>query len=56
MLHHGPMNLLRNLLVTALLTGLLTACGNKGPLYLPESDNGSAPAAPAEESEDDDGA
>lgn len=31
------------LLLPALLVGLLAACGQKGPLYLP------APAAPAEQ-------
>ena len=56
MLHHWPMKLLRHLLIAALAITLLSACGQKGPLYLPEDGSGVTPAAPAEEDEDDDGA
>jgi predicted small lipoprotein YifL len=50
------MKLLRHLLVAALLIPLLSACGQKGPLYLPEDNSSQAPAEPIEEEEDDDGA
>jgi predicted small lipoprotein YifL len=49
------MKLLRHLLVITLFSGLLAACGQKGPLYLPDSSGSPAPAAPAEDNEDDDG-
>jgi predicted small lipoprotein YifL len=49
------MKLLRHLLVFAVFSGLLTACGQKGPLYLPDSSDSPASTAPAEDNEDDDG-
>ena len=50
------MNLPRNLLVATLLTGLLIACGQKGPLYLPDSSQEQAPPTAEEDDEPDDGA
>jgi predicted small lipoprotein YifL len=51
------MNKLRTLLLFTLVLAALAACGQRGPLYLPDSD--SVPAKvepPTEEEDDDDGA
>jgi len=38
---------MRNLLIVLTLTGLLSACGLKGPLYLPGQKPGATPPAAA---------
>jgi predicted small lipoprotein YifL len=50
------MNLLRILLLCTLLATALTACGQRGPLYLPDGDASQAPADSQQEEEDDNGA
>jgi len=42
---------MRNLLIILSLTGLLSACGLKGPLYLPGQKPGATPPAVAPASE-----
>lgn len=43
----SPKKFMRNLLIVLSVTGLLSACGLKGPLYLPNQKPGATPPAAA---------
>jgi predicted small lipoprotein YifL len=50
------MNLLKTLLLCTLLSTAVAACGQKGPLYLPEDGAGQPPADSQQDEDDENGA
>ena len=54
--HDAPMYTLKTTLLCALLLAGLAACGQRGPLYLPDGAKSAAPAEAEEEQEESNGA